>query len=256
MAHALGLCRRGRAAGDLSGGALEEEREPDRSCKPRCLRQHPGANADAGVFCGARARWALCLARRGWPLSHDSRRESVHPLWARRGNLRQPALPAAFVAERRSRAAVAQFRSARPHYIQNDLYCLPPAHPDDRRRRLLGEPCLGLLLELGSQGDVGGNHVARVCRISTHAHHSRLARTARGLLCNPRICGGNVYLFWRHLLAAGIACICLSLYTALPRPEARKARLQRSPQGPGHEVPSAWGMATLVLWGTATTAAQ
>ncbi|SPF44382.1 hypothetical protein SBA1_530038 [Candidatus Sulfotelmatobacter kueseliae] len=46
------------------------------------------------------------------------------------------------MAAARSGAAFARRRRARPNYLQNDLYCLPPAHPDDRRRRLLGQPGL------------------------------------------------------------------------------------------------------------------
>ena len=115
------------------------------------------------------------------------------------------------VAARGSGTAAARRRRARPHHLQNHLHCLPPAHPDDRRRRLLGQPGLGFLLELGPQGDVGGDYLAGLCGLSAHAHHARLAGTARGLLRHPGIRGGDVHLLRRDLLAAWTTCVCLRL---------------------------------------------
>src|SRR5207248_11158307 len=98
-----------------------------------------------------------------------------------------------------------------PHHLQNDLHRVPPTHPDDRRRRFLGQPCLGLLLELGSQRNVGGDYVAGLRGISPHAHHPRVARTPRGLFCHPGICCSDVHLFWSDVPVAWAARVCLTL---------------------------------------------
>ena len=87
---------------------------------------------------------------------------------------------------------------------------LSSTHPDDRGRRLLGEPHLGLLLELGSEGNLGRDYLVGVCRIPAYADHPGMARTARRLLRDSRLRGSDVYLLRGNLSAARNACLCLA----------------------------------------------
>ena len=142
---------------------------------------------------------------------HQPGGEPIHPLGAGGRNLRQPALSSPALAARRSGTIAARRRRARPHHLQNDLHCLPPAHPDDRRRRLLGQPGLGFLLELGPQRDVGGDYLAGVCRLSAHAHHARMERPACSLLRHPGICRCDVYVLRCDVPVAWTPRVCLKL---------------------------------------------
>ena len=49
--------------------------------------------------------------------------------------------------------------------------CFPLTDSDDRLRSVLGEPDLGLVLELGSKRNLGGNHLVGLRRLFAHAHH-------------------------------------------------------------------------------------
>src|ERR1019366_5568829 len=73
---------------------------------------------------------------------------------------------------------------------------------DDRDRSLLGQQNLGLVLELGPEGNLGSDHLAGVRRLSAHAGDARMARTPRGLLCNSRIWCRDLHLPRRNVSAS------------------------------------------------------
>ena len=156
-----------------------------------------------------RARRPVSLPRCAGALCHKSGSEPVHSLGAGGGDFQLAALSAAVMAEAGPGAASASCRCSRPHYLQNDLHRIPSAHPNDCSRRLLGQSHLGVLLELGSKGDLGSHHLAGIHRLPSYADHTRLAGKTRRLLRYSRVRSGNVYFLWGYLPAAGAACVCL-----------------------------------------------
>src|SRR5208283_3875561 len=120
------------------------------------------------------------------------------------------ALSAAAVAAPGSGAFAAQRRQARPPHLQDHRDRVSLTYSDDRLRSLLGEPDLGLVLELGSKRNLGGHYLAGVCRLSAHAHHPRMAWPSRRLLRHPRLCGGDVHFLWCDLSPARTARLCIT----------------------------------------------
>src|SRR6185437_2848839 len=69
---------------------------------------------------------------------------------------------------------------------------------------------MGLILELGSERNMGSHYMAGIRGISAHAHHSWLAWATRCLFRDPWICGSHVHILRRDIFAARIACVRLS----------------------------------------------
>src|SRR5262245_52578395 len=98
-------------------------------------------------------------------------------------------------------------RSRRPH-LQDGEHWLSTSDADVDHGVDLGKQSLGFLLELGSQGRLGADHVARLCNLSSHPHHARMEWKEVGILCNCWIWGCDVYVPRCHLFAARHACVC------------------------------------------------
>src|ERR1700693_2871397 len=69
---------------------------------------------------------------------------------------------------------------------------------------------MGILLELGPQRNLGCDYLVGVRGLPAYAHHSRMARPPRGLLCHPRLRGCHVHVLRRHLLVARTTRLCLA----------------------------------------------
>ena len=74
-----------------------------------------------------------------------------------------------------------------------------PADPRDHDRLRLGPLRLGLLLELGSEGDLVAHHLDRLCRHAPRPFRPRLAGEADGVVGAGRLCLRVVHLPWRQL---------------------------------------------------------
>ena len=85
---------------------------------------------------------------------------------------------------------------------RTDLHRFSLADLHDCHRRLLGKPDLGLVLELGPEGDLGCYHLAGLCGLLTHADHARMARTQGRVLRHPGIWRRDLHLPRRHVFAS------------------------------------------------------
>src|ERR1700674_5811584 len=101
-----------------------------------------------------------------------------------------------------------------PDQLRSALSRLPAPDSDDRLRIVLGKPDLGLVLELGSKRDLGGDYLVGVRPLSTHAHHSRMAWPARGIFRHRRLRGGDVHLFRCNVPAPRTARLCVGVRSA------------------------------------------
>src|ERR1035441_5020006 len=104
----------------------------------RRLHQFFAAIVGVSLLRAARTSRTISIARRGRVIRNQPVREPLHSVRAGRRYLRQPALPAASLAAPGSRTTAAGCRRARSHHVQDNLHRFSLAHPDDRRRRLLG----------------------------------------------------------------------------------------------------------------------
>src|ERR1022692_2986641 len=114
--------------------------------------------------------------RPGWTLPDQSGCQPVPTGGHGDGYFCFPVVPDAAVAAQRPPGSAALGRHARPRHLQDHLHRLPAADRHDCRRRLLGEPHLGLILELGPKGNLGRHHLAGLRGLSTYADHAGMAR--------------------------------------------------------------------------------
>ena len=63
---------------------------------------------------------------------------------------------------------------------------------------------LGWLLVLGSQGNLGADRVAELCRLAAHAADQGVARSAARVVGNSRSAGDHLRLHWRQHVPVGI----------------------------------------------------
>ena len=105
--------------------------------------------------------------------------------------------------------------------------CFPLTDSDDRLRSVLGEPDLGLVLELGSERNLGGDHLVGLRRLFAHAHHPWMAWPACRVLRYPRVCRSDVHFLRCDLLAAWTALLCLAILSPRQRQLGQRQRQSR-----------------------------
>ena len=81
----------------------------------------------------------------------------------------------------------AQARSAGGHLLPRDPHRLPAGHDGHHPRRPVGRRGLGLVLELGPEGDREPVHLADLRRLPARPRGARLARQACGLAAPRRV---------------------------------------------------------------------
>ena len=111
-------------------------------------------------------------------------------------------VPDAAVAARRPARHAAVRRHPRSRHLQDDLYRFPAADRHDRHRRVLGQPHLGFVLELGPEGDLGRDHLAGLCGLFAYADHARMARTQGRVLRHSGFRRRDLHLPRRHVSAS------------------------------------------------------
>src|SRR5581483_2146700 len=187
----------------------------------------------------ARPRWRVFVTRCRRPFPDKLESKSLHPFGPGWEHFRFAALPASAVASRRPGEVASQRAGPGSDHLQDDLHRVSPAHPDDRRRRVLGESHMGFLLELGSQGNLGCDHLAGLRRLLTHASDPRMERPPRRVFRDPRFRGRDVYLLRRYLPAPRTTCLCLKMKSK-PRSKRKvPAKLVRRPSAPRVALPTA-----------------